>query len=68
MKYRILKEFHSPKFGNCRVGDRLELPDNMADKFKDAGMVEDLVETKPVEAVKLETKPSFTKKASKKAK
>ena len=68
MKYKILKEFHSPQLGNCRPGDKLELSEPLAEHLKEHGMIGDIVETKPVEAVKLETKPSFTKKASKKAK
>ncbi|GAG02508.1 unnamed protein product [marine sediment metagenome] len=67
MKYKILKEFHSPQFGNCRPGDLLELPDIMAGKLKDCGMVGDL-ETKPAVEAKIETKPQHTKKATKKAK
>ena len=67
MKYKILKEFHSPKFGNCRAGDKLELSEGMAKKMIDAGMVGDL-ETKPAVEAKIETKPQITKKATKKAK
>ena len=68
MKYRILKEFHSPKIGNCRKGDLLELSDAIAKQFKEHGMIEDLVETKPAVMAEIETKPKNTKKASKKAK
>lgn len=68
MKYKILKEFHSPKFGNCRKGDLLELSDELAKQFKEHGMIGDLVESKPAVKVELETKPKTAKKATKKAK
>jgi hypothetical protein len=67
MKYKILKEFHSPRLGNCRVGDKIELPEGIATKMKEAGMVGDL-ETKPAVESKIETKPQLTKKAKNKAK
>lgn len=68
MKYKIIKAFHSPRFGNCNPGDLLPLDDKIAKQFKEYGFVEEISETKPEPEAKLETKPATQPKKKTKSK
>lgn len=61
MKYKAISDFNSPRFGSVKSGDEVELTEALGKQMQDAG----LLETKPVVAKKIETKPHKQAKKTK---
>ena len=40
MKYKSLKKFSGPAFGNVKQGDEIIVPDGLVDQFIEAGYIE----------------------------
>lgn len=63
---KVRTPFSSPLFGNCEVGDILDIPKHLEQQFEDNGLIEkEGKETKPEPQAKIETKPQVEKKKTK---